>query len=157
LKCPVCAFEDDRVIETRSGKDGEQIRRRRECLKCLQRYTTIESIVVGLPLVIKKDGRREEFSKEKLFHGIQSACQKRPVSLSQVEQMVDRVSLWVRSRAEPEITSKDIGGRVILELRAVDNVAYVRFASVYQEFRSIDEFVSRLASDSEPIEKNPEV
>lgn len=144
MKCPYCGHLEDRVLDTRVGREGDSIRRRRECLKCTGRYTTVETLLQVYPLIIKKDGRREDFSREKVLKGIQAACQKRPVSLSQMEQIVERVAKWVLSRPEREVTSEAIGQKVIKELRLLDDVAYVRFASVYQTFKDVNEFVSRL-------------
>ncbi len=149
MKCPFCGHENDRVLETRVHNEGEQIRRRRECLECNDRYSTVESIVVNLPLVIKKDSRREEYSKEKLSRGIQAACQKRPVSLAQMESIVERVTNWVLTRSIEEISAQIIGQKVMAELKTLDNVAYVRFASVYRTFHDVDEFVDGLKDDLE--------
>jgi transcriptional repressor NrdR len=156
MKCPYCAHSEDRVLDTRVGREGDTIRRRRECLKCHGRYTTIEALLQVYPLIIKKDGRREPFNKEKVLKGIQAACQKRAVSLSQMEQIVERVAKWVLSRPEREVTSQDIGQKVIKELRLMDDVAYVRFASVYQTFKDVDEFVSRLDKDAKPSRESGE-
>lgn len=153
MKCPFCGHENDRVLETRVHNEGEQIRRRRECLECHDRYSTVESIVVNLPLVIKKDSRREEFSKVKLLHGIQAACQKRPVSLSQMESIVERVTNWVLTRSIEEISAQIIGQKVMAELKKLDNVAYVRFASVYRTFHDVEEFVDGLKDDLEDSSK----
>lgn len=144
MKCPTCGHAEDRVLDTRVGREGDSIRRRRECLKCNSRFTTLETLLQVYPLIIKKDGRREPFSREKVLKGIQAACQKRPVSLAQIEQIVDRVAKWLLSRSEREVTSQTIGQKVIKELRLLDDVAYVRFASVYQTFKDINEFVSSL-------------
>ncbi len=150
MKCPFCGHENDRVLETRVHNEGEQIRRRRECLECHDRYSTVESIVVKIPLVIKKDSRREEYSKEKLLRGIQAACQKRPVSLSQMDSVVERVTSWVLTRSIEEISSQIIGQKVMVELKKLDNVAYVRFASVYRTFHDVEEFVDGLKDDLSP-------
>lgn len=144
MKCPTCGHVEDRVLDTRVGREGDSIRRRRECLKCNSRFTTVETLLQVFPFIIKKDGRREPFSREKVLKGIQAACQKRPVSLAQMEQLVDRVAKWVLSRPEREVTAEAIGKKVIAELRLLDDVAYVRFASVYQTFKDINEFVSAL-------------
>lgn len=140
---------EDRVLDTRVGRDGDSIRRRRECLKCGGRFTTMETLLQVYPLIIKKDGRREPFSKEKVLKGIQAACQKRPVSLAQMEQIVERVAKWVLSRPEREVTAQTVGQKVVKELRLLDDVAYVRFASVYQTFKDVDEFVSHLEAEPE--------
>ena len=149
MKCPYCGHLEDRVLDTRVGRDGDSIRRRRECLKCVGRYTTLETLLQVYPYIIKKDGRREPFSREKVLKGIQAACQKRPVSLAQMEQIVERVAKWVLSRTEREVTAESIGQKVIKELRIVDDVAYVRFASVYQTFKDVNEFVSHLETHAE--------
>jgi transcriptional repressor NrdR len=153
MKCPFCGHENDRVLETRVHNEGEQIRRRRECLECNDRYSTVESIVVNLPLVIKKDGRREEYSKDKLGRGIQAACQKRPVSLAQMDSIVERVTNWVLTRSIEEISAQIIGQKVMGELKKLDNVAYVRFASVYRTFHDVEEFVDGLKDDLEDSSK----
>lgn len=144
MKCPNCGHTEDRVLDTRVGREGDSIRRRRECLKCNGRFTTLETLLQVYPYIIKKDGRREPFAREKVLKGIQAACQKRPVSLAQMEQLVERVAKWVLSRPEREVTSEAIGQKVIKELRLLDDVAYVRFASVYQTFKDVNEFVSHL-------------
>lgn len=149
MKCPYCGHSEDRVLETRVSKDGDSIRRRRECLKCVGRFTTLESLQQVYPLIVKKDGRREPFSREKVLKGVQAACQKRPVSLAQMDGIVERVAKWVLSRPEREVTSETVGQKVVKELRLVDDVAYVRFASVYQTFKDIDEFVSHLEKQNE--------
>lgn len=154
MKCPYCGHLEDRVLDTRVGRDGDSIRRRRECLKCNGRYTTLETLLLVYPYIIKKDGRREPFSREKVLKGIQAACQKRPVSLAQMEQIVDRVAKWVLSRTEREVTAESIGQKLIKEIRIVDDVAYVRFASVYQTFKDVDEFVSHLEEHAEEEEDN---
>jgi transcriptional repressor NrdR len=147
MKCPSCGHIEDRVLDTRVQREGEAIRRRRECLACHERFTTVEELVEILPLVIKKDARREAFHREKVLHGIQAACQKRPVSLSQMEQIVERLSKWVLARQEREVSSTEIGQRVMEELKNLDNVAYVRFASVYRTFEDVQEFVSTLREE----------
>lgn len=149
MKCPYCGHQEDRVLDTRNQREGEIIRRRRECLQCLQRFSTVESLLQDYPLIIKKDGRREPFQREKVLKGIQAACQKRPVSLAQMEQIVDRVAQWVLLQSNREIEATQIGQKVIKELRHLDNVAYVRFASVYQTFTDVREFVSALSDEND--------
>jgi transcriptional repressor NrdR len=144
MKCPYCSHNEDRVLDTREQKDGALIRRRRECLSCKARFSTSESLSLSLPLVIKKDGRREPFVKEKLFRGIQASCQKRPVSLAQMESVVDRICIWVMNRGEKEVHSRLLGHKVMRELRLLDDVAYIRFASVYRTFKDVQEFVETL-------------
>ena len=141
MKCPYCGHNEDRVLDTREQKDGLSIRRRRQCLKCKSRFTTVESQNLSYPFVIKNDGRREPYSREKILKGLQAACQKRPVGLSQVEQVVDQISTWLLNTGEKEISSRLIGSRVMMELKLLDDVAYVRFASVYRTFKDVQEFV----------------
>ncbi|RYZ65729.1 MAG: transcriptional repressor NrdR [Proteobacteria bacterium] len=150
MKCPYCSHSDDRVLDTRVQKDGS-IRRRRECLECKSRFSTMETLMVNFPYIIKKDGRREPFSKEKIFNGLQAACQKRPVSLVQVEAIVERIASWVISRGENETSARLIGLRVMAELKQLDDVAYIRFASVYRTFKDVQEFVETL-EDLEMLE-----
>lgn len=143
MKCPFCGHADDRVLDTRVQKDGS-IRRRRECLECKARFSTVETIMLAYPFIIKKDGRREPFSKEKVFKGLQAAVQKRPVSLAQLDAVVERISAWVINRGESEISSRLIGKKVMAELKQLDDVAYIRFASVYRTFKDVQEFVETL-------------
>ncbi|HWU43039.1 MAG TPA: transcriptional regulator NrdR [Bdellovibrio sp.] len=143
MKCPFCGHADDRVLDTRVQKDGS-IRRRRECLECKARFSTVETIMLAYPFIIKKDGRREPFSKDKIFKGLQAAAQKRPVSLAQLEAVVERISAWVINRGESEISSRLIGKKVMAELKQLDDVAYIRFASVYRTFKDVQEFVETL-------------
>lgn len=144
MKCPQCQAIESRVLETRVQKDGE-IRRRRECLSCKTRFTTAEAVLVSLPEVVKKDGRREDFSSEKLRRGIQLACKKRPISIRQIDDIVKKVSGWAQAQSEVELSANVIGRKVTEELKLLDDVAYVRFASVYKTFRDVDEFVASLA------------
>lgn len=151
MKCPYCGHNEDRVLDTREQKEGELIRRRRECIKCKSRFSTVETLNLNFPMIVKKDGRREPFSKEKIFKGLQAACQKRPVSSARLESVVDRISSWVINRGEKEIPSRLIGQKVMMELRLLDDVAYVRFASVYRTFKDVQEFVETL-EDQESID-----
>ncbi|PWU12804.1 MAG: transcriptional regulator NrdR [Bdellovibrio sp.] len=144
MRCPQCGHSNDRVLDTREQREGDSIRRRRECLNCKARFTTLETISRSFPLVIKKDGRREPFSRDKLLKGIQAACQKRPVGLAQMESLVDRLTSWIGNLGEREVLSRLIGERIMRELRGLDDVAYVRFASVYRTFRDIQEFLDTL-------------
>ncbi len=143
MKCPYCGHSDDRVLDTRVQKEGS-IRRRRECLECKARFSTLETLLLHFPMIIKKDGRREPFSKEKIFRGLQAACQKRPVSLTLIESIVERIASWVINRGENEISSRLIGKKVMAELKQLDDVAYIRFASVYRTFKDVQEFVETL-------------
>jgi transcriptional repressor NrdR len=144
MRCPYCGHQEDRVLDTRIQHEGEAIRRRRECLECNGRFSTVETLLQVYPLMIKKDGRREPFSKEKILRGIQAACQKRAVSLAQMEQIVDRVARWLLSQTEREISARLVGEKVVKELRLLDKVAYVRFASVYRDFKDVQEFVTTI-------------
>lgn len=144
MKCPACHFDQDRVLDTRIQKQGEVIRRRRECLNCRNRFTTQESLVLNYPDVIKKDGSQEIFIKTKIANGIQMACQKRPVPMTQIDFLVEKISQWVLEYPQRTISSQTIGQVVMDELKSVDDVAYVRFASVYRTFKDIHEFVQTL-------------
>lgn len=146
MKCPHCQSIDTKVLDTRSQKNGESTRRRRECESCEARFTTIETIVINLPMVVKKDNRREPYSPEKLLGGIKAACQKRPISSSKIEQMVEAVTSWVIEHSDKEVTTDMIGHKVMTELRKIDEVAYVRFASVYKTFKDVSEFVADLSN-----------
>ena len=144
MRCPYCIKIDNRVIDSRLSKDGRTIRRRRECLACSRRFTTYEKLEEVLPMVIKKDGRREPFNREKIISGIRKACQKRPVSIPRIEEFVDQLELYFQELGKKEVDSKEIGERVITNLKEWDEVAYVRFASVYRQFRDINEFMNEL-------------
>jgi transcriptional repressor NrdR len=144
MRCPYCDAVNNKVIDSRLSKDGRTIRRRRECLECERRFTTYEKLEEVLPLVIKKDGRREPFNREKIISGIKKACQKRPVSITKIEEFVDSLELYFQELGKKEIDSKEIGERVINNLKEWDEVAYVRFASVYRQFRDINEFMAEL-------------
>ena len=144
MKCPFCSHDDTRVVDSRLGKEGNNIRRRRECIDCERRFTTYERVEETLPLVIKKDGRREAFDRQKIISGIQRACEKRPVSISTIEKVVDQMELTLQESGEKEIDASRIGEAVMSALQSMDEVAYVRFASVYRQFRDINEFMSEL-------------
>ncbi|MBW1999231.1 MAG: transcriptional repressor NrdR [Deltaproteobacteria bacterium] len=144
MKCPYCAKIDNKVIDSRLSKDGRTIRRRRECLECGRRFTTYEKLEEALPMVVKKDGRREPFNREKIIEGIKKACQKRPVSVTQIEEFVDSLELYFQELGKKEVDSAEIGERVINNLKEWDEVAYVRFASVYRQFKDINEFMAEL-------------
>lgn len=153
--CPNCQHPENRVLETRIQREGE-IRRRRECFNCNFRFTTSETIITHFPHVIKKDGRREPFSRDKLFRGIQVACRKRPISMAQIDGLVTRITRLVQSSSDKELPARVIGQAVIEELRKLDDVAYVRFASVYKNFRDINEFVQSLAPEGRPPKSESE-
>src|SRR5210317_176302 len=144
MKCPFCSHDDTRVVDSRLGKEGNNIRRRRECIDCERRFTTYERVEETLPLVIKKDGRREAFDRQKIISGIQRACEKRPVSISTIEKVVDQMELSLQESGEKESDACRIGEAVMSALQSIDEVAYVRFASVYRQFRDINEFMSEL-------------
>jgi transcriptional repressor NrdR len=135
---------ENKVIDSRMNKEGDIIRRRRECLSCSDRFTTYERLERSLPFVVKKDGRREEFNREKILDGVKKACQKRPVSIEKVEALVDRVEQHFQDLGEKEISAVDIGEKVVKELYKLDDVAYVRFASVYRSFKDVNEFMVEL-------------
>ena len=144
MKCPFCGHVKDKVVDSRLGKEGKSIRRRRECLKCNARFTTYEKVEELLPMVIKKDGRREPFDRQKILAGIKKACEKRPISVTVLEKMVDDIEHIIQESSEKEIPSSRIGELVVRKLHELDQVAYVRFASVYRQFKDINEFMKEL-------------
>jgi len=144
MKCPYCTNVNNKVIDSRLSKDGRTIRRRRECLECERRFTTYEKLEEVLPMVIKKDGRREPFNREKIIEGIKKACQKRPISITKIEDFVDSLEFYFQELGKKEVDSSEVGERVINSLKEWDEVAYVRFASVYRHFRDINEFMEEL-------------
>jgi transcriptional repressor NrdR len=141
MRCPKCECRDDKVIDSRTSREGNTIRRRRECLACGYRYTTYEAIERRPLLVVKRDGRREDFNRDKLLGGIIRACEKRPVSHQQINEAVERLVVELHDQYDGEVPCKEIGERVMRLLRELDGVAYVRFASVYRRFEEVDEFV----------------
>ncbi len=144
MRCPFCNHIEDKVIDSRLSKDGEVIRRRRECLKCEGRFTSYERIENILPLVIKKDNRREPFDRQKILQGLEKACEKRPVSVESREAIVTKVEKSLQAAGEKEIPSSVIGEQIMDGLKDVDEVAYVRFASVYRQFKDIKEFMQEI-------------
>lgn len=144
MKCPFCDQLENRVIDSRLSKDGHAIRRRRECIECKRRFTTYERVEISIPLVVKKDNRREHFDREKLKSGIMKACEKRPVSVDEIERFVDELERGIQEQGDREIPSETIGRKVMEYLRELDDVAYVRFASVYRSFKDLKEFMSEL-------------
>jgi len=144
MRCPFCGHSQDRVVDSREAQEGQVTRRRRECLGCGRRYTTYERVEDVLPSVVKKDGRREAFDRHKIVEGLKRACQKRPVSAEQIEELATSVERKVQEMGEKEVPSTTIGEALMEKLRALDPVAYVRFASVYREFRDVGDFVSTL-------------
>ena len=144
MKCPFCGQLENRVIDSRLSKDGNAIRRRRECRECNRRFTTYERVETAIPMVVKKDGRREQFDRDKLKSGVLKACQKRPVSVDDVERFLDELERQIQEQGEREIPSQLLGERVMDYLHDLDDVAYVRFASVYRSFKDLKEFMSEL-------------
>ena len=144
MRCPFCSHLEDKVVDSRESKEGEVIRRRRECLGCKRRYTTYERVEEILPVVVKKDGRRESFDRNKILVGLKKACEKRPISISTIEAVTDRIEKHIQEMGETEIESRVVGEEVMRELHQLDQVAYVRFASVYREFKDIDQFMDEL-------------
>ncbi len=146
MKCPFCKETDNKVIDSRLSKDGNEIRRRRECLVCNRRFTTYEHIEKIPIMIIKKDGRREIFSREKVRAGIQKACEKRNISVNMIDNFLDELERDLGETGEKEIPSSELGEKIMIKLHALDDVAYVRFASVYREFKDVNDFVSELKS-----------
>ena len=144
MRCPFCREDDDKVVDSRSSGEGTIIRRRRECLACGRRFTTYERIETLLLRVVKKDGRRIEFDRMKILNGLIKACEKRPVSTEQLEQAVGQIENEIYTHYDREVTSRQIGQLVMQKLRELDQVAYVRFASVYREFKDVSEFVNEV-------------
>lgn len=144
MKCPYCGEDDDRVVDSRVSRDGYEVRRRRLCNRCGRRFTTYERVAEELPYVVKRDGRREPFSREKILNGLRKACEKRPVSIDVLERVIDRIEAWAHERGGREIKAIEIGERVMEELKELDEVAYVRFASVYRQFKDINQFMEEL-------------
>ncbi len=144
MKCPFCGHLEDKVVDSREGKEGSSIRRRRECLRCRRRFTTYEHIEDVLPVVVKKDGRRELFDRNKILSGLKKACEKRPVGIDALEDAVSRIEKKVQESGEKELPSTMIGEEVMRELHTLDEVAYVRFASVYREFKDVNQFMEEL-------------
>ena len=144
MRCPFCSFEDTRVIDSRMAAEGDLVRRRRECMECRERFTTYEAAEFNYPRVIKSDGRREQFTEDKLRAGIERALEKRPVPMEQVEIAIARIKHKLRSLGDREVKSRKVGDWVMEELKAVDQVAYLRFASVYQSFADVRAFLDEI-------------
>ena len=144
MKCPFCNHENSKVVDSRPARNGRAIRRRRECLNCAERFTTYEQLEEFQPMVVKKDGRREPFERRKVIEGILKACEKRPISVNQVENFVDDLERYIQEKGSAEIDSRLIGEKVMARLREWDDVAYVRFASVYKQFKDLKEFMEQL-------------
>ena len=144
MRCPNCGCQDDKVVDSRASREGATIRRRRECTACEHRFTTYEEVERPGMMIVKRDGRREEFSKEKLLSGVKKACQKRPISPKIIEDLVERIVESVNNKFEDEVPAEFIGKQVMDGLRGIDEVAYVRFASVYRRFQEATDFVSEV-------------
>ena len=144
MKCPFCSRQDNRVIDSRLSRDGDVVRRRRECEECERRFTTYERVEEILPLVVKKDGRREAYSRQKVVAGLTKACEKRPISIETIEDIADRIERSLQGSGEKELKSARIGEEVMHQLYDLDKVAYVRFASVYRSFQDLDAFMNEL-------------
>ena len=144
MKCPFCLHDEDKVIDSRSSNEGKSVRRRRECIKCKKRFTTYEYVEEVPLMVIKKDGRRESFDRNKIISGILKACEKRPVSMEKVETVVDRVEKELQKSFDKEVKAQVVGELVMEYLHKLDEVAYVRFASVYRQFKDINQFMKEL-------------
>lgn len=144
MHCPFCHFEESKVIDTRPTEEGSAIRRRRECIQCKNRFTTYEKVEEIPLIVVKKDGTRESFNRNKVLNGIIRACEKRPVSLDQIENLVDKIETSLNNTLDKEVQSQQIGEMIMSSLKSLDEVAYVRFASVYRQFRDINTFIEEL-------------
>jgi len=144
MKCPFCGFANDKVVDSRESKEAESIRRRRECLQCNKRFTTYERIDEIPYMVVKKDGRREKFDRQKVLNGLLRACEKRPVSMGKLEELVNRAESFVMESPERERSTKEIGEMLLNQLKKHDKVAYIRFASVYLDFKGVQEFLAEL-------------
>ncbi len=157
MKCPFCGFAQDRVVDSRESKEADSIRRRRECEKCERRFTTYERIDEIPYMVVKKDGRREKFERHKVLAGLLRACEKRPVSSSKLEAIVDATESYLMDASDRERTTSEIGELIMENLKALDTVAYIRFASVYRDFKDVREFkeeLEQLLQSREPIREN---
>ena len=144
MRCPFCTTDEDKVIDSRQSKDGREIRRRRECIACARRFTTYERVEEALPVVVKADGRREPFDRNKIEKGLRHAATKRPVPVERLQALAEEVEREISELGVTEVESREIGERVLPKLRALDGVSYVRFASIYRDFRDIDEFAKEL-------------
>ncbi len=144
MKCPFCSFPEDKVIDSRIAKDQSAIRRRRECLSCNKRFTTFERVEINLPLVIKQDQSREAYDRHKVENGLRKACEKRPVSQEQIEELVNELEQLLRENGEKEVPVAFVGEHIMAALKDLDDVAYIRFASVYRQFKDINEFMQEL-------------
>jgi transcriptional repressor NrdR len=150
MLCPFCGFREDKVIDSRESREGDSIRRRRQCLSCERRYTTYEHCDEVPYMVVKKDGRREKFDRQKVLNGLLRACEKRPVSMGKLADMVNEIESMLLEAPDREIATTLVGERLMDRLKALDKIAYVRFASVYRDFQTVEEFLSELENFSPP-------
>jgi transcriptional repressor NrdR len=157
MKCPYCQESETKVVDSRLLKEGLSVRRRRKCDGCEKRFTTYETIEISMPNIAKLDGRREPYRKEKIYDGIEKACQKRPISTEQVERIVENIERSMREISEKEVTTKQIGNLVMMYLRNLDPVAYIRFASVYRKFQDVEEFVKDIKHDEQSFSSSTEI
>jgi transcriptional repressor NrdR len=157
MKCPYCQESETKVVDSRLLKEGLSVRRRRKCESCGKRFTTYETIEISMPNIVKLDGRREAYKKEKIYEGIEKACQKRPISTEQVERIVENIERSMREISEKEVTTKQIGNLVMMYLRNLDPVAYIRFASVYRKFQDVEEFVKDIKHDEQSFSSSTEI
>ncbi len=153
MKCPFCGHIEDKVVDSRLSTDGEAIRRRRECEKCGKRFTSYERVEEIMPMVVKKDGRREPYDRQKILGGLKKACEKRPISIQALESTVDEIEKKLLEGAQKEVQASQIGEEIMKHLQELDKVAYVRFASVYRDFKDINEFVKELTDLLGPEKK----
>lgn len=144
MRCPKCNFHDSKVVDTRPGKNEASIRRRRECLKCSHRFSTVEEVLKEDLVIIKRDGSREEFDRTKIFRGISKAFEKRPMGLDQIEALVHEVTVVIQSKFDSEVSSKQVGEEIMERMKCLDQIAYVRFASVYKDFRDISQLAQEI-------------
>ena len=157
MKCPYCDTNDTKVVDSRLLKEGLSVRRRRKCESCEKRFTTYETIEISMPNIVKLDGRRESYRREKIADGISKSCQKRPISTDQVERIIENIERSIREISEKEVTTKQIGNLVMMYLRNLDPVAYIRFASVYRKFQDVEEFMNDIKHDEESFSSNMEI
>lgn len=154
MRCPYCDYEDSKVVDSRPTDEGQTIRRRRECIRCEKRFTTYEKIERVPIVVVKKDGTRQSYDRNKILNGMIRACEKRPVSLSELEKSVDNIEKKIHNSLDKEINSKDLGELVMVELKELDEVAYVRFASVYRQFKDINSFMEEIKNIQSEVDKD---
>jgi transcriptional repressor NrdR len=147
MKCPYCTAPDTKVLDSRNLEEGSVIRRRRKCESCQKRFTTFETVELSMPMVIKRDGRREPYKQEKIMKGIEKAVEKRPISAVQIERIINNIEKAILDISDKEVLTKDVGNLVMMYLRHLDPVAYIRFAAVYRKFQDVEEFVNELKHD----------